>query len=198
MCQGACFGVGGVEHQVAGARILEPLRARGQVHRAEFPLAERIRHARLEAALLLLVAGIQPDFDEPDAALHDVFFQLGTQFEEAGVLLLRAKAHHVFDAEAVIPTAVEDDDLARRREVRHVTLHIHLRLLAIGRRRQRDGAKHAGADPFGQGANGAAFARGVAALEDDDHAQALVFDPLLKMAQFRLKLSQLLHVILVG
>ena len=103
------------------------------------------------------------------------FSNSGHSFEEAGVLLLRAKAHHILDAEAVIPTAVEDDDLARRREVLHVTLHIHLRLLAIGRRRQRDGAKHAGADPLGQGANGAAFARGVAALEDDDHAQALVF-----------------------
>jgi hypothetical protein len=70
-----------------------------------------------------------------NAALHDVIFQFGTQFEETRVLLLRAKAHHVFDAKSVIPTAVENHHLARRREVRHVTLHIHLGLLAIGRRR---------------------------------------------------------------
>jgi hypothetical protein len=42
----------------------------------------------------------------------------------------------------------------------------------------------------------APFARGIAALEDDDYAQALVFDPLLEMAQFSLKLPQLLHVFL--
>ena len=152
--------------------------------------------ARLETALLLLVAGLQPDFDELDAALDDVFLDLGAEFEKAGVLLLRAKAHHILHASAVIPTAVENDDLTRRREMRHVTLHIHLRLLAIGRRRQRDRAKHAGADSLGQGANGAAFARGVAALEDDDHAQALVFDPLLEMAQLGLELAKFLLVVL--
>jgi len=42
------------------------------------------------------------------------------------------------------------------------------------------------------------FSRGVAALEDDDYAQALVFDPLLEMAQFGLQLAQLFHVFLAG
>jgi hypothetical protein len=47
------------------------------------------------------------------------------------VLLFRAKTHHVFDTCAVLPTAIEDHDLTRRREVLHVTLHIDLRLLAV-------------------------------------------------------------------
>ena len=57
-------------------------------------------------------------------------------------------------------------------------------------------AKHARADPLGQRPDGAAFARGVAALEDDDDAQPLVFDPLLEMAQLGLELAQFLLVFL--
>ena len=185
MCQGACFGVRRLEHHVAGARILEPLAARRQIHGAEFPLPQRIVDARLETPLLLLVADFQPDLDELDAAIDDVFLDLGAEFEEACVLFLRAEAHDVFDAGAVVPTAVEDHDLARRRKVLHVTLHVHLRLLAVGRRGQRDDAEHARADPLGDGADGAALARGVAAFEDDDDAQPLVLDPLLEIAQAR-------------
>ena len=78
----------------------------------------------------------------------------------------------------------------------HVALHVQLRLLAIGRRRQRDGAEHARADPLGQGANGAALAGRIAALENNDHAQALIFDPLLELTQLALKFAQLFQVFL--
>ena len=138
----------------------------------------------------------QPDFDELDAAVHDVFLDLRAQFKKAGVLFLGAKAHHIFHARAVVPTAVEDHDLARRREMRHVTLDVHLRLLAVGRRRQRHNPKHARADPLGQRPDGAALARGIAAFEDDDDAQALVLDPLLEMAQLGLELAKFLLVFL--
>ena len=97
---------------------------------------------------------------------------------------------------AVVPTAVEDHDFARGREMLHVALHVHLRLLAVGRRGQRHEAEHARADALGDGLDGAAFAGGVAALEDDDHAQALVFDPFLKLAQLGLELAQFLLVFL--
>ena len=78
----------------------------------------------------------------------------------------------------------------------HVALHVHLRFLAIGRRGQRHDAEHARADPLGEGADGAAFAGGVAALEHDDDAQALVLDPLLQVAQLGLELAQFLLVFL--
>ena len=135
---------------------------------------------------------LQPDLDELDAAVHDVFLDLGTEFKKAGVLFLRAKAHHIFHASAVVPTAVEDHDLARRREMRHVTLHIHLRLLAVGRRRQRDESEDPRADPLGERPDGAALARGVAAFEDDDDAQPLLLDPILEMTQLGLKLAKFL------
>ena len=139
---------------------------------------------------------LQPDFDELDAAVHDVFLDLGTEFKKAGVLFLRAKAHHIFHASAVVPTAVEYHDLARRREMRHVTLDIHLRLLAVRRRRQRHKSKDARADALGERPDGAALARGVAALEDDDDAQPLLLDPILEMTQPGLKLAQFLLVFL--
>ena len=106
------------------------------------------------------------------------------------MLLLRAKTHDILNAEAVIPAPVKDHDLPRCREVLHVTLHIHLRFLAVGRRRQRYRTEYPGADPLRQSPDGASFAGGVAALEYDDHAQPLVFDPLLEFAQLRLELAQ--------
>ena len=47
--------------------------------------------------------------------------------EEPGRLLLGAEPHHTLDAGAVVPAAVEDDDLAGGREVRDVALDVHLR-----------------------------------------------------------------------
>ena len=82
-------------------------------------------------------------------------------------LLLGAEPHHPLDAGAVVPTAVEDHDLAGGREVRQVALDVHLRLLALGRRRQRHDAEHARADPLGDRLDRAALAGGVPALEHD-------------------------------
>ena len=98
----------------------------------------------------------------------NVLLHLRAEFEKAAVLFLGAEAHHVFDAQAVIPAPVEDHDLAGGREVLHVALDVHLRLLAVGRRGQRHDAEHARADAFGDGLDGAALAGGIAALENDD------------------------------
>src|SRR5262249_9566263 len=158
------FGVGRFEHHVAGAGILEPLRARGQIHRAEFPFAPRIGDARLEPAFLLLVADLQPEFDEEDATVHDVLFGYRAQFQETVMLLLVAKAHHVFDTGAVVPTPIEDDDFARCREVRHVTLNVHLRFLAVRWRWQRYQTKDPRADALGDGADSAALSGAIASF----------------------------------
>src|ERR1700716_2519926 len=112
------------------------------------------------------------------------------------VLALGAESHHVFDAGAVVPAAIEDDDLAGRRKPFDVALHEQLRLLAIRRRRQRDRAKDPRAYALGQGLDGAALAGGIAPLEHDDDARALRFDPILQMAELDLKPAQLLLVIL--
>jgi hypothetical protein len=98
-------------------------------------------------------------------------------------------------AGAVVPAAVEDHHFTRCRQVRHIALAVHLGLLALGRRRQRNDAEDARAHAFGDGLDGAALARAVTALEDDADLQALVHHPLLQRHQFRV---QLLQFALVG
>ena len=79
----------------------------------------------------------------------------------------------------------------------HVALDVHLRLLAVGRGGQGHQAENARADALGDGLDGAAFAGGVAPFKDNDHAQALVLDPLLELAKLALELAQFLQVFLV-
>ena len=124
------------------------------------------------------------------------FSNSGQQLEEPLVLLVGAEAHDVLDAGAVVPAAVEDHDLAGRRKVLHVALHVHLALLAVRRRRQRDDAEDARADALGDRLDRAALAGRVAPLEDDDDAQPLVLHPVLQRAQLALQPGQLLLVVL--
>ena len=120
----------------------------------------------------------------------------GHSSRKSPILLLGAEAHHMLDAGAVVPTAVEDHDLAGGREMLHVPLHVHLALFPIRRGGQRDNAKHARADALGDGADGPALARAVASLEHDDDAQPLGLHPLLERAELGLKASKFLLVLL--
>ena len=98
--------------------------------------------------------------------------------EEALGLLLGAEAHHPLDAGAVVPAAIEDHDLARRREVPDVALDVHLRLLALGRRGERHHAEDPWADALGDPLDRAALAGRVPTLEDDADLGAGRLDPL--------------------
>ena len=101
------------------------------------------------------------------------------QLEEPFGLLRRAEAHDPLDAGPVVPTAVEDHDLAGRREVRDVALEVHLRLLPLGRGGQGHDPEHPRADPFGDPLDRAALAGGVPALEHDADLGPGRLDPLL-------------------
>src|SRR5262245_52984871 len=81
--------------QVAGARRVKPLAARREVHRAELPLAQGILHARLEPALLLFVAHLEPDLNQLDARSNNVSLDFRAKLEELLVLFLGAEAHDV-------------------------------------------------------------------------------------------------------
>src|SRR6266480_2004478 len=123
------FGVGGIEHAIARPGIFEPLAARREVHRAELPLADGVVYTRLEAALLFLVADFEPELDELDAAIDQVLFHHRSEIEKPPVFLLRAEPHHMLDAGAVIPTAIENHDLTSGWEERHVALEVDHRFL---------------------------------------------------------------------
>ena len=92
--------------------------------------------------------------------------ELRARAEELLVLVLGAEPHHPLDAGAVVPAAVEQDDLAGRRKVRHVALEVPLGPLALGRRRQRHHAADARVEALGDPLDGAALAGRVATLED--------------------------------
>src|ERR1700716_2271919 len=109
---GRVIGVGMLEHHVARPRVVVPAPVGLDVHGAQLPLADRIVDSRLEAFLLLLLADLQPDLDEPDAAVDDELLDERTELKKALVLLGRAEAHDVFDAGPVVPAPVEDHDLA--------------------------------------------------------------------------------------
>src|SRR5262249_57516774 len=112
--------------------------------------------AWLEGGVLLLLADFEPDLDQPDAAVDNVALHDRAVFEEEPVLLGRAEAHDVLDAGAVVPAAVEDHDLAAGREALEVALHVHLALLAVGGRRQRNNARDSRAHTLGNGLNSTA------------------------------------------
>src|SRR6185295_12893303 len=115
-----------------------------------------------EASLLLLVTDFEPELDQDDAAADDVLFDLRAELEKTPIVVLAAETHDVLDASAIVPTAVEDDDLTGGGEVRQIALQVDLTLLAIGRRGQRHGAKHPRAHPLGDRFDHAPFAGGVA------------------------------------
>src|SRR4051812_34094803 len=159
------LGVRGLQHSVPCAGVVVPSFARRQIHWTELPLAHRILYTGLEPAFLLFVAHLEPVLDEDDSASRDVPFHDRSIFEEAFILFLGAKAHDMFDPGTVVPTAVEDDDFPGSREVRHIPLHVHLGLLAVGRRGECHEAEHSRTDAFRDGADGATLPGAIAALE---------------------------------
>ena len=92
----------------------------------------RIVNSGLKPAPLLVLADIEKVFAQDGSILDDYLpLDRGGEQQEPLVLLFRAKAHHPVDSGHIVPRAVEEDDLARRREMRDVALDVDLRLLAV-------------------------------------------------------------------
>jgi hypothetical protein len=133
-----------------------------------------------------------------NAGLDDGFLDPRRQLKKALHLLHRAELHDPLDAGAVVPAAIEDHDFARGGQVSHIALNIHLRLLALGRRGQRDDAIDARADPLRDRLDDAALAGAVSAFEHDNDFQSLGDDPELQLDQFAVQLGELALVVLAA
>jgi len=117
--------------------------------------------------------------------------------EELLNLLLGAEAHHAFDTRTVVPTAVEDAHRPAGRKMGQVPLHVHLRLLALRRSRQRDHTEHPRTDPLGDRPDHPALPSGVATLEDDADPRIRRFHPLLQCDEFTVERPEQPAVLLV-
>src|SRR5262249_11494555 len=153
---------------VLGARVLDPVLARLQVHWAELPSLDGVVHALDETLLLLLVVHREPVLEEVDARAHQHLLEERTRSQELVVFLLGAEPHDALDAGAVVPAAIEEDDLAARRQVRDIALEIPLPALLLGRRAERHDAADAGIEALGDALDDAALAGRIAALEEHD------------------------------
>ena len=132
-----------------------------------------------------------PEFD-------DRFLHRRRDLEKALHLVHRAEFHDALDASAVVPAAVKDHDFARGRQMPHIALNVHLRLLALGRRRQRDDAIDAWADPLGDRLDDPALAGAVAAFEHDHDLQSLGDDPELQLDQLSVQTCEFALVVLAA
>ncbi len=184
------LGVRRRQHHIAGTRVVVPAPVRLEVHGAEFPLPQRVADARLEASFLLCLADFQPNLDQHDAAVDHDLFDLRAKLEKAPVLLFSAKSHDEFNAGAIVPTTVEDDDLARGRKLLDVALREHLRFFAIRRCRQGDDPEHPRAHLLGESLDGSSLAGGVATFEQYYDPAPFGFHPLLQVTKLDLQLAQ--------
>src|SRR5450755_147831 len=114
--------------------------------------------------------------------------------EEFLALLRRAETHHALDAGAVVPAAVEQDDLPAGRQVGGIALEIPLRTLALVGGRQRGDPADARIETLGDPFDDTALAGRIAALEDDDDLELLVEHPVLQFDQLALQPEQLLEI----
>ena len=117
-----------------------------------------------ETLLLLVHAGFEPELDQDDAGVHDIFFDLRAKLEETLVFFLAAEAHDVFDTRAIVPTSVEDHDLSCRGKMLDVALEKYLGFFPIGRSGEGHGPEYAWAHFLGESPDCSAFAGGIALL----------------------------------
>jgi len=99
---------------------------------------------------LLLAADGEPELEEVFAAADEHPLELGRLAHELEVIVRRAEAHHVLHARAVVPGAVEENDLARRGQLLDVALEIPLALFVVRGLGQRHHGRAAGIEEFGE------------------------------------------------
>ena len=113
------------------------------------------------------------------------------------ILSLGTEPHDMLDARPVVPTSVEQDQLAGCRETHYVALEVSLSFFALRWRSQCDYAAHARVQSLCDALDGAALGGGISALKKDHDLKAFVADPLLQLHQFDLQAAQFLVVIAV-
>src|SRR4051794_26659763 len=187
-------GVGVLDHRLLGEGVVVPPVEGLDVHGRELPAAYGVDLADREAGALFGLGDREPQLGQGEAALGEHLLELGGLVQEDLVLALGAEAHHALDAGAVVPGPVEHHDLAGGRELGDVAVEVPLAALGLGGLGERDDAGGTGVEVLGEPLDGAALARGVAALEEDQVLGPGVLGPVLELQQLDLQLVLLLLV----
>ena len=148
-----------------------------------------------KAQMLLFVGNRKPVFDELNARARQHLFKLRDGAEKLFVLFVGTKAHHPFNARAVVPTAVKQHHFTCCRQVRNVALEIPLCAFTVVGRWQCCHACHTGVKALGNALDHATLARSVAAFKQNHHLVALAHHPVLQFNQLPLQAEKLLKVL---
>src|SRR3954447_5866641 len=162
-----------------------------EIHRAELPDLAVVVDTLKEALGLVLLADLEPVFDEDDSGIDDRVFNIGHIVEKGTHLLIGGEAHHTLDAGTVVPAPVQQGNLAAGRQMLYVALQVHLGFLALGWAGKGNDAEHARTGALGQALDDAAFAGRVASLERNTDIGVGVLGPFLQLNQLVLQLSHL-------
>src|SRR5450755_703939 len=146
-----------------------------------------MRLALLEAAALLGPADREPELEQIHAGTNQLAFEFGDLAQELVVLGIGAKAHDPLDAGAVVPAAIEQHDLAPRRQMLDVALEVPLPAFHLARLLERDDAGTARVEVLHEALDRAALACGVPTLEQDHDALAAFLDPGLQLQELDLE-----------
>jgi hypothetical protein len=117
-----------------------------------------------------LVRDREPIFDEDNTGSDQHPLELWHGAKEFLAICLGAKSHNPFDADPVVPAAVEQDDFPGCRQMGRIALKIPMSAFALGGRGQRHNLADARVQPLGHTLDYAALACGVTALEQQKSA----------------------------
>ena len=148
--------------------------------------------------LLFPLADVEVVFDDRDPRAHQHVLELRDGLDKQLMLFAGTEAHHVFDACPVVPAAIEEHELLRRRKVRHVPLKVPGAAVAFRRRAERDHARLPRAQVLYDALDQAVLPARIPTLEDDEQTLAALDEVLLKLDQLDLESAELFLVRLVG
>ena len=111
--------------------------------------------------MLFVVCDGEPILQQLDATAAQHLLKLWNRSEKFFVLLVRAKPHHPLNASAVVPTAVEQNNLASRRQVCCIALKVPLCAFTVVGRGKCGHPTHAWVEPLGDALDDPAFAQAV-------------------------------------
>ncbi len=144
--------------------------------------------------MLLFIRNGEPVLNQNDAGAHQHFFKLRNGSKELLVLVIGAKAHHLFNPRPVVPAAIKQNNLATGWKVTDVALEIPLGALTLARGRKRCHTSYPWVEPLGDALNGATLTRRVATFEEHNKLQLILNHPVLQLHQLTLQPKELAKI----